>query len=59
MPFGIIDTKDDTSLAGTEYLLRDDSTISHLDVDSAHLKRVMYKVNQAVVSQFTGPLPLS
>ncbi|KAB5569915.1 major facilitator superfamily domain-containing protein [Coniochaeta sp. 2T2.1] len=39
MPFGIIDTKDDAPLAGTEYLLKDDSASSQPDVDSGHLKR--------------------
>ena len=46
MPFGIIDTKDDAPLAGTEYLLKDDSASSQPDVDSSHLKRVMYKASQ-------------
>lgn len=43
MPFGIVDTKDDTPLAGTEYLLRDESASSNADVDAVHLKRVLYK----------------
>ncbi|KAH8909368.1 MFS general substrate transporter [Coniochaeta sp. PMI_546] len=33
MPFGIIDTKDNAPLAGTEYLLQDDSASSLPDVD--------------------------
>lgn len=44
MPFGIIDTKDDSPLAGTEYLLQDDSTSSLPEVDLSQLKRVVYKV---------------
>ncbi|OIW33132.1 MFS general substrate transporter [Coniochaeta ligniaria NRRL 30616] len=33
MPFGIIDTRNDAPLAGTEYLIRDDSASSLPDVD--------------------------
>jgi len=44
MPFGIIDTKDDAPLAGTEYLIQDDSASSQTDLDTTHLKRVLYKV---------------
>lgn len=47
MPFGIIDTKDDTPLAGTEYLLKDDSTSSLPEVDLSQLKRVVYKVGRS------------
>jgi hypothetical protein len=47
MPFGIIDTKDDAPLAGTEYLIRDDSASSLPDVDLSQLKRVLYKAGRS------------
>lgn len=55
MPFGIIDTKDEAPLAGTEYLIKDDSTSSELDVDATHLKRVMYKVRSLCSNPSSRP----
>jgi hypothetical protein len=62
MPFGIIDTRDDAPLAGTEYLIKDDSASSQQDVDASHLKRVLYKVSvirpgTVPAFQLTGDVP--
>jgi hypothetical protein len=45
MPYGIIDVKSDTPLAGTELLIKSNSSTDE-DVVSPQLKRVSYKASR-------------
>jgi hypothetical protein len=50
MPFGIIDTKGDAPLAGTEFLIRNESASTEEDVESTRLKRVLFKARWTTAS---------